>query len=103
LEKDYKSWVSKKKGNETRFGDPIGDDDSDTITNILISKEKDLKTKLDPSNMKVFNEMKLLKSWFNSEASKVMEGLISGMESMLESADAAFFLADNSGEPTKYH
>jgi hypothetical protein len=53
--------------------------------------------------MKVYNNMKLLKNWFNPEASKVMEGLISGREEMLEGADIAFFLTDNSGEPTKFH
>jgi hypothetical protein len=55
LEKVYESWDSKKQDNESGFGDPIGDDDSDTITNILISKEKDLK-KLDPSKMKVYKK-----------------------------------------------
>jgi hypothetical protein len=29
--------------------------------------------------------------------------LFSGRESMLGGADIAFFLADNSGEPTKFH
>jgi hypothetical protein len=46
--------------------------------------------------------MKRLKIWFNPEASKVVEGLISGRESMVEVADVTFFLADNSGEPTKF-
>jgi hypothetical protein len=32
-----------------------------------------------------------------------MKGLISGRESILEGEDDAFFLADNSGEPTKFH
>jgi hypothetical protein len=39
----------KKQDNVREFGDPISDDDSDTPTNILISKETYLKTKLDPS------------------------------------------------------
>jgi hypothetical protein len=47
--------------------------------------------------------MKQLKSWFNPEASKVMEGLISGGKSMLEVVDFAFFLADNPEEPIKFH
>jgi hypothetical protein len=53
--------------------------------------------------MKVYNEMKRLKSSFNPEASKVMEGLRSGRESILEDGDPAFFLTDNSGEPTNFH
>jgi hypothetical protein len=69
LEKDYESWVSNKKDNESAFGDPIGDDDADTTTNILISKETNLKTKFDPSNMKFNNEIKQLKTCFNPEAS----------------------------------
>jgi hypothetical protein len=36
--------------------------------------------------------MNLLKIWFNPEASKVMEG-----------ANVVYFLANNSGEPTKFH
>jgi hypothetical protein len=44
-----------------------------------------------------------LESWFNADASKVMEGLISGRESMVEDANIAFFLEDNSQEPTKFH
>jgi hypothetical protein len=32
-----------------------------------------------------------------------MEGLISGREEMLEGADIAFFLTDNSGEQTKFN
>jgi hypothetical protein len=32
-----------------------------------------------------------------------MEGLISIRESMVECANVAFFLADNSGESTKFH
>jgi hypothetical protein len=55
LDKDYVSCVSKKKDNLSGFDEPIGDDDSNTTTNILISKETDLKTKLDPSKMKVYN------------------------------------------------
>jgi hypothetical protein len=46
--------------------------------------------------------MKPLNSLFNPEASKVMEGSISVRETMLEGANFAFFLEDNSGEPTKY-
>jgi hypothetical protein len=87
----------KKQDNESGFGYPIGDDDADTTTNILIFKETDLKTKLVPSNMKSYN------IWLNPEASKVMEGLLSGSESLLEGADVAFFLADYSGESTKFH
>jgi hypothetical protein len=79
LEKYYESWVSKKPDNESGFSDPIaGNDDYNTRTNILISKEGDLSTKLDPSYMKVYNKMKRWKICFNPEASKVMEGLISG-------------------------
>jgi hypothetical protein len=33
----------------------------------------------------------------------VMEGLLSGRNTILEGKDVAFFLADNSGEPTKFH
>jgi hypothetical protein len=44
LDKDYESWVSKKQENESGFGDPVGDDDSDTATNIIMSKETDLNT-----------------------------------------------------------
>jgi hypothetical protein len=33
----------------------------------------------------------------------MMEGLIPGRESLLEGADVAFSLEDNSGEPTKFH
>jgi hypothetical protein len=62
LNKDYESWVSKKQDNESGFGDPIDDDDPDTITNILISKETDLNTNLDPSKNKIYNKMKQLKS-----------------------------------------
>jgi hypothetical protein len=32
-----------------------------------------------------------------------MKRLISGRESMVEGADVAFFLADNSREQTKFH
>jgi hypothetical protein len=62
LEKYYESCVSKKQYNESGFGDPIGDDDSDTTINILISKETDLNKKLDPSKIKFYNKMTLLKS-----------------------------------------
>jgi hypothetical protein len=103
LGKDYRSWVSKSQDNQSGFGDPISDDDSDTTTKILISKETDLQTKLDPSNMKICNETKQLKTLFNAEASKVMEVLLSGRETMLEGTDVAFILADNPGEPTKFH
>jgi hypothetical protein len=48
--------------------------------------------------MKFYIKMKQLKSWFNTEASKVIEGLISGGETMLEGANVASF-----GEPTKFH
>jgi hypothetical protein len=41
LNKDDESWVSKKQDNERGFGDPIGDDDSDITTNIIMSKEMD--------------------------------------------------------------
>jgi hypothetical protein len=51
LDKDDESLISKKQDNESVFGDPIGDDDSDTTTNILIFKEKDLKKNY-PSNFK---------------------------------------------------
>jgi hypothetical protein len=53
LDKDYESWISKKQDNESGFGDPFGDDDSDTKNNILTSKEKDLIIKLDHSKMKL--------------------------------------------------
>jgi hypothetical protein len=46
LGKDCESCVSKKQDYESGFDDPIGDDDSDTKTNILITKEIDLKTKI---------------------------------------------------------
>jgi hypothetical protein len=59
-DKDYEKWLSKKKVNESGFDDPVVYFGSDTTTNILISKETDLNTKLDTSNMKVYNEMKLL-------------------------------------------
>jgi hypothetical protein len=62
LEKDYEIWLSKKQDNESGCGDPIDDDDSGTTTNIIISKEKDLKTRLDPCNTKVYNKVKRLKS-----------------------------------------
>jgi hypothetical protein len=81
-----------------RVGDPIDDDDSDTTTNIIMSKKVDPKTKLDPSKIRFYIKMKRLKSWFNPEASKVMEGLLPGGESMLEGEDVAFFLTDNSVE-----
>jgi hypothetical protein len=42
---------SKKQDNQNVFGDHIGDDDSDTITNNIISMDIDLKSKIDPSNM----------------------------------------------------
>jgi hypothetical protein len=89
LDKDDESWVSKKQDNDT--------------TNILISKEMDLKIKLDSSKMKVYNEMNRWKSWFNPESSKVMEGLISLRHSILEVTDFAFFLEDNSGDRIKFH
>jgi hypothetical protein len=57
LDKYYESWISKKHGNESGFGDHIGSDDSDTSTNILISKESDLNSKLDPSIMKVYRAL----------------------------------------------
>jgi hypothetical protein len=44
-----------------------------------------------------------LKTWFNPEASKVVKGLISRRRSMMEGANLAFFLADNSGDSTKFH
>jgi hypothetical protein len=44
-----------KQDNESGFGDAIGDDCSYTTTNILIPKETDLKIKLDPCNMKVYD------------------------------------------------
>jgi hypothetical protein len=44
-----------------------------------------------------------LKSWFNPEVSKVIEGLTSGRESIIEGAYVEFFLTDNYGEPTKFH
>jgi hypothetical protein len=47
--------------------------------------------------------MKLLKSCFNPEASKLMESLLSGKESMLEGANVGFFLAANSRELTNLH
>jgi hypothetical protein len=53
--------------------------------------------------MKVYNTMKQLKSWFNSKASNMMKGLLSGRESMLEGADVVLFLSDYSGEPTRFH
>jgi hypothetical protein len=53
--------------------------------------------------MKICNETKQLKTLFNAEASKVMEVLLSGRETMLEGTDVAFILADNPGEPTKFH
>jgi hypothetical protein len=55
-----------------------------------MSKETDLKTKLDPSNMKMYNKMKLLKILFSPEASKMMENLLSGRESMVKGAYVAF-------------
>jgi hypothetical protein len=67
MDKDDESCVSKKQDNEIGFGDPIGDDDSDTTTNNNISKKTDLKTKLVFSNMTVFIKIKQLKRWFNSE------------------------------------
>jgi hypothetical protein len=73
LDKDYEIWVSKKQDNESELGDPFGDDDSDTTINMLMSKETDLTSKLYPSYMKFYNEMKRLKSLFNSKASNVME------------------------------
>jgi hypothetical protein len=93
------SFVSRDQDNDSVFGDPIGDYDSDTTTNILISKERDIKTKLDPSKMKVDKEINWLKSWFNPEASNVMEALLSERESILEGTDVAFFLSENSEEP----
>jgi hypothetical protein len=91
-----------KQDIDSEFGDPIGDDESDTTTNFLISKENDLRTKLDYSNMKTYNFFIRLKSWFNTETSKEMEGLLSGSEKMLEGVYVDFFLADNSGEPIKF-
>jgi hypothetical protein len=65
LDKYYESCVPKKQDNQIGFGDPIDNYDSDTTTNILISKETDLKTKLDPSKIKFYNEINRLNSWFN--------------------------------------
>jgi hypothetical protein len=56
LKKDYEICVSKKQDNEIGFGDPIADDDSGTTINILISKEKDLKTKMYPSKMNIYKK-----------------------------------------------
>jgi hypothetical protein len=91
LNKGYESWVLKKQDNNIGFGDPIGDDDSNITTNILISKDTDPKAKLDLSNMKVYNKIKRFNSWFNPEALKVMEGIRLARESMLEGADVAIF------------
>jgi hypothetical protein len=103
LDKDDESWGLKKQNNQSVFGDPIGDDDSDTTINILISKETEIKAKSYPSSMKLYNQMNRLKSWFSSEASKVMKGLLSGRESMLAGVDVVFFLAYDSGKPTKFN
>jgi hypothetical protein len=56
FDKDYEKWVSKNLDNVSEFSDPIGDDDSDATTNILISDKTVLKTKLDPSKMKVYKK-----------------------------------------------
>jgi hypothetical protein len=53
--------------------------------------------------MKSYKKMQILKSCFNLEASNVMKGLISGMESILEGVDVTFFLKNDSGEPTNFH
>jgi hypothetical protein len=47
--------------------------------------------------------MRRLKNWFNPESSKVIKGLLSGRELMVEGTDVAFFFADISGEPKKFH
>jgi hypothetical protein len=44
------------------------------------AKETDLNKKLDLSKIKVYKEMNQLKSWFNTQTSKVMQGFISGRE-----------------------
>jgi hydrogenase maturation factor len=99
-DKDYEKWLSKKKVNESGFDDPVVYFGSDTTTNILISKETDLNTKLDTSNMKVYNEMKLLVKSRRIQG----EGRLNlGRESMLEGANVTFFLADNYAEPKKFH
>jgi hypothetical protein len=92
LDKYYQSWASKKQDNESGFCEAIGDDDSYTTTNILISKETDLKIKLDPSKIKVYNKTKRLKCWFNTEAPNMMESLISGRESIFEGENVALFI-----------
>jgi hypothetical protein len=62
MDTDNEIWISNNQCNENEFGDPVGDDDSNTTTNIHIFKETDLKAKLDPYNIKVYKEMKRLKS-----------------------------------------
>jgi hypothetical protein len=49
--------VSKKQDNDSGFDDPIADDDFYTTTNVLISKETDSTTILDPCKLKVYNEI----------------------------------------------
>jgi hypothetical protein len=95
--------VLKKQGNESGYGDSVVVDNSATTTNSIMNKKIDQKTKIDFSNKKFYNKMKLLKSSLNPEASKVMESLLSGREIMMKGADALFFLVDNSGKPTKFH
>jgi hypothetical protein len=53
--------------------------------------------------MKFYKDMNQLKNYFDPEASKVMEGLISGRKSIVEVADVVFFVADDSGEQRKFH
>jgi hypothetical protein len=92
LDKDHDSWFSKKQDNESEFGNPIDDEDSDTTTNNIISKETDLNTKLYPSNMKFYKEMKRLKIKFNPEASKVMIRKICSERSLILAPAIALFL-----------
>jgi hypothetical protein len=97
LDSYYKYLASEKQGNASLFGDLVGDDESDTTT------KKSCQRKQISNHIKPPAWMKQLKSWFNSEESNFMEALLSGRETILEDADVAFFLADNSGELTNFY
>jgi hypothetical protein len=103
-------WLNKTYGERKNYKTTISTGENDTIElltgidkrKLTTNATKDTEDEGNESDKKVFRAMKKLESWFNPQATKVVEDYNHGGEMTLDQVNLALFSTEIIIEPTTY-
>jgi hypothetical protein len=102
LKKMHVNWLKNKSTTNLEEEDvlelPTGNEsnkDEEEATNVNVDKEK-------KTNEKIVREMRILESWFNPQATKIVDELDRGREIVLEKVNLALLTTSLTKEPSSF-